>query len=150
MPDTDTYKRIEKIISAAIFYTDKHSFLAAHPTNLDYWEIPKGQIDAGERPEDTAVREFKEETGITIQKQGLQYMGYCALHEHKDLYLFAYVVDKLPNISSIVCRSTTTAYGNPVPEIDRFKYLPIGDINKLRSGLRTPLRNAVFKLFDIA
>ena len=73
MPSTDT----EKVISSAVFYTDKQSFLAIHPTNLDYWEIPKGQIDGGERPEDAAVREFKEETGITIQKQGLQYMGYC-------------------------------------------------------------------------
>ena len=145
MPTTDTYK----VISSAVFYTDKKLFLAVRPTGDNYWEIPKGLIDNNERPEDTAVREFKEETGITIQRQNLQYMGYCALHEHKDLYLFAYIVDKLPNINSLVCKSTTTAYGNPVPEIADFQYLPVGEINKLRHGLRTPLHKAVFKLFNI-
>jgi 8-oxo-dGTP diphosphatase len=28
------------------------------------WALPKGQIDAGERPEETAVREVLEETGV--------------------------------------------------------------------------------------
>jgi len=28
------------------------------------WALPKGQVDAGERPEETAVREVLEETGV--------------------------------------------------------------------------------------
>lgn len=149
MPTKDVTKFLKKRVSSAVFYTDKKLFLAVHPTRKNFWEIPKGEIDAGETPEATAIREFKEETGITIYKNELQYMGYCSLHESKDLYLFAYVVDKLPNISSIVCKSTTTAYGKPVPEIDDFMYLPIGKIHELRIGLRVPLHRAVFKLFDL-
>ena len=32
------------------------------------WGFPKGHIDPGETPKETAMREIKEETGITIEK----------------------------------------------------------------------------------
>ena len=31
-----------------------------------YYEIPGGKIEEGETAEDAAIREFKEETGITV------------------------------------------------------------------------------------
>ena len=36
-----------------------------HATGDYMWEIPAGRRDAGERPEETAVRELREETGYT-------------------------------------------------------------------------------------
>ena len=38
-----------------------------------YYEIPGGKIETGEMPEQTAIREMKEETGITIEN--LKYKG---------------------------------------------------------------------------
>lgn len=32
-----------------------------------YWKIPSGKIDPGETPEQTAVRETKEETGLDVK-----------------------------------------------------------------------------------
>lgn len=29
-----------------------------------YWDFPKGQVEKGEAPQNTALREFKEETGV--------------------------------------------------------------------------------------
>jgi predicted NUDIX family NTP pyrophosphohydrolase len=34
--------------------------------DLAAWSIPKGEYDAGEKPEDAAKREFQEETGFAI------------------------------------------------------------------------------------
>lgn len=42
-------------------------------SNKDYIDIPGGKIEDGETPEETSIREFKEETGIVIKKQ--EYKG---------------------------------------------------------------------------
>lgn len=59
----------EEIISAgfAIFYNDK--IFLIHPTEAPWYKtysIPKGQIEHGESEITAAIREAKEETGITI------------------------------------------------------------------------------------
>ena len=38
-----------------------------------YYEIPGGKIEEGETPEQTAIREMKEETGVTVKN--LKYKG---------------------------------------------------------------------------
>ena len=38
--------------------------LLVHRPRYDDWSLPKGKADAGERDEDTALREVEEETGI--------------------------------------------------------------------------------------
>ncbi len=40
---------------------------ALRDPNKAYWGFPKGHIDAGEKSEEAAVREIKEETGIEVE-----------------------------------------------------------------------------------
>lgn len=41
--------------------------LALRRADRDEWIFPKGHLEEGERPEDAAVREVKEETGLEIE-----------------------------------------------------------------------------------
>ena len=38
-----------------------------YPVDMYVYEVPAGLIDAGEQPEETAVREMKEETGLDLE-----------------------------------------------------------------------------------
>jgi 8-oxo-dGTP pyrophosphatase MutT (NUDIX family) len=40
----------------------------SHIGKNSYWALPKGHPEVGESPQETALRELKEETGLTVQK----------------------------------------------------------------------------------
>lgn len=60
-----------------------------------FWSIPGGHIDEGEDPLQCAIREIKEETGITVQPEDIK-LKVVATHHHIDrneLYIaFAFMV----------------------------------------------------------
>jgi len=43
---------------------DAPHILLVHRPRYDDWSLPKGKAEAGERPEETALREVEEETGL--------------------------------------------------------------------------------------
>ena len=62
---------VEKSAGAIIFRKEgeKPLFLLLHylsgsRNQKEYWDLPKGHIEKGEKPEDTVKREVKEETGL--------------------------------------------------------------------------------------
>lgn len=134
----------EKIkISAAIFFNDGKKFLVVMPTNLNYWEIPKGLIDKNENPFDAAIREFYEEVGIKINKQGLIKVGQFPLHLNKKIILFRYDTAKLPSLGAMKCSSMTNSYEHPLPEIEDYKYFSFDDFKKLRPELWKPIEHVI-------
>jgi 8-oxo-dGTP diphosphatase len=59
---------IEKSAGIIVFYVEKNFeikyLLLKHKPNS--WDFPKGLIEKGEKPEDAALRECREETGIEV------------------------------------------------------------------------------------
>ena len=52
----------------------------------DYYEIPGGKIEEGETPEQTAIREMKEETGLRIKN--LKYKGNTTIEYPNRIFAF--------------------------------------------------------------
>lgn len=49
------------------FVNGQVQILLFRQVSADYWQISKGHMENGESPEQTAIRELKEETGLEVK-----------------------------------------------------------------------------------
>jgi 8-oxo-dGTP diphosphatase len=77
------------VAAAALIDTDGRVLLARRPEGkamAGLWEFPGGKVEAGERPEQTVIREFAEELGVTIQEACLAPFAFAS-HSYDDFHL---------------------------------------------------------------
>jgi 8-oxo-dGTP diphosphatase len=68
---------------------DAHGrILLAHRRDMDLWDLPGGGMDEGELPNEAAVREALEETGVQIQVERLVAVGVGVPPENALGFLF--------------------------------------------------------------
>lgn len=60
--------------AGCLIINEKQQWLMIY--RLKHWDLPKGKIDAGENPVQTAIREIKEECNVSLKAQN------CAFFEH--------------------------------------------------------------------
>lgn len=121
----------KKTMSAGIVITDGEQVLLGHVTNHTYWDLPKGQVDAGENYLSAAVRECAEETGIQVPMHELHVLGLYDYKPKKDLMLYLWSVAHMPDPTTCVCKSKfKNRKGVWEPELDAFKVVPWASVSE--------------------
>jgi 8-oxo-dGTP pyrophosphatase MutT (NUDIX family) len=122
----------EKTTSCGVVVTDGERLLLGHASRSPRWDIPKGGVEPGESFSDAARRELREETGLTAPPAGLRPLGVKPYLRNKDLALFAWIVDALPDPNSLSCSTFfTLPNGTRLPEFDKFGLFTIAEAQGL-------------------
>ncbi len=77
------------VAACALVDIDARVLLAQRPAGkpmAGLWEFPGGKVEAGERPEETLIRELKEELGIVVNEACLAPLTFAS-HAYPDFYL---------------------------------------------------------------
>jgi 8-oxo-dGTP diphosphatase len=77
------------VAACALVDTDGRVLLAQRPAGkpmAGLWEFPGGKVEAGERPEQTLIRELKEELGIFVNEACLAPLTFAS-HSYPDFHL---------------------------------------------------------------
>ena len=81
--------KIVLVAACALIDVDGRVLLAQRPlgrTMAGLWEFPGGKIEAGEKPEDSLIRELKEELGIDVKEACLAPLTFAS-HTYEDFHL---------------------------------------------------------------
>jgi 8-oxo-dGTP diphosphatase len=77
------------VAACALVDTDGRVLIAQRPAGkamAGLWEFPGGKIEDGERPEDTLIRELREELGIVVKEACLAPLTFAS-HAYADFHL---------------------------------------------------------------
>ncbi len=82
----------EKSCGAVVFYRSAQGIriLLVKNHNGKYWSFPKGHVEKGENEKETALREIKEETGLSVKiyENYRQISDYCPFGKIKKRVIF--------------------------------------------------------------
>ena len=77
------------VAACALVDPDGRVLIAERPAGkamAGLWEFPGGKVEAGERPEETLIRELKEELGIVVSEPCLAPLTFAS-HRYPEFHL---------------------------------------------------------------
>lgn len=111
--------------------------LVGHSTGSAHWDLPKGLLEPGETPLACALREAREEFGLTFAAGSLIDLGRHAYYRGKDLHLFVVGVNSMEiRPERCTCTSFFPHYrsGESVPEMDAYAWADDAELNSRLAG----------------
>ena len=81
--------RLVLVAACALIDADGRVLIAERPAGRSMaglWEFPGGKVEAGERPEETLIRELKEELGISVEEACLAPLTFAS-HAYPEFHL---------------------------------------------------------------
>jgi 8-oxo-dGTP diphosphatase len=82
-------RRLVLVAACALIDADGRVLITQRPAGKSMaglWEFPGGKIESGERPEETVIREMREELGVTIKEACLAPFTFAS-HRYPDFDL---------------------------------------------------------------
>ena len=132
---------MSKVISCALLVECPAGWLLASATcsKPERWDFPKGRMDEGETPLQTALRETLEETGLDLSahRQAIEDLGLASYIPKKDLHLFRLILDEALDLSQCTCSTFVEIPGGKrFPETNAYAWIHPHDIpSKVGKGL---------------
>jgi 8-oxo-dGTP diphosphatase len=81
--------KVVLVAACALIDADGRVLLAQRPAGkpmAGLWEFPGGKVEQGERPEDSLIRELKEELGIVVREACLAPLTFAS-HAYPEFHL---------------------------------------------------------------
>jgi 8-oxo-dGTP diphosphatase len=81
--------KLTLVVAVALVDADRRVLLAQRPEGkklAGLWEFPGGKVDPGERPEQSLIRELREELGIEVKEACLAPLTFAS-HAYEDFHL---------------------------------------------------------------
>jgi len=81
--------KLALVVAVALIDQDNRILLAQRPQGKQLaglWEFPGGKVEPGERPEETLIRELREELGITVKEPCLAPLTFAS-HAYESFHL---------------------------------------------------------------
>jgi 8-oxo-dGTP pyrophosphatase MutT (NUDIX family) len=128
-PADDREQRLPVSIKAVV---GRSGHVALLKNERDEWELPGGKLEAGERPEDCAVREVKEELGWEIELEGLLDVWVHEIRPDRTVFVVTYGSRLLSDHDPIVSHEHNELRLVPVDEVDALN-LPVEYKRSVRS-----------------
>lgn len=121
----------KRVSCGVLVFNERRELFVAHVTGQDWWDIPKGLLDAGEEPLCAAIREAREEAGLELQAAALKDLGRLPYLPQKDLHLFV-TTWPYPTLDLAFCHCSSffecKKTGQDRPEVDAYKWIAIDAI----------------------
>jgi 8-oxo-dGTP diphosphatase len=77
------------VAACALIDADRRILIAQRPEGkplAGLWEFPGGKVEAGERPEESLIRELHEELGVTVEEPCLSPLTFAS-HAYAEFHL---------------------------------------------------------------